>query len=328
MSPDRRDEVIATAERDGDRAAPPPPACARRLEGLPAGRAAQDRAARRARRPRGRPSSRRPEGRMSEPAPRAAAATAAVHQRRRPATLGDSGRPGGARRGAVSLRGLARRRRGARHRARWPSRRSGACRRPTSTSATPTTSATRSRGCGCSRASTSAPRCAASSASPRTGPVLLVGNHSGGNMTVDTGRVHARLQHLLRGRAALLPAGPQPGALDARPRLPAQVRHGGRQPGERRQGARVGRRAARLPGRRLRGAPAHLGVRARGLRRPQGLPAAGAQARRADRPGGLGRRPGDGALPHARRGARQAAAARHACSGSRCCRSRSRCPGG
>ena len=46
-------------------------------------------------------------------------------------------------------------------------RRSGACPPRTSTSATPTTSARRCRGCGCSRASTSAPRCAASRTSRR-----------------------------------------------------------------------------------------------------------------------------------------------------------------
>ena len=37
---------------------------------------------------------------------------------------------------------------------------------------------------------------------PEEGPVLLVGNHSGGNVTPDTLSVHARLLHLLRGRAA------------------------------------------------------------------------------------------------------------------------------
>ena len=55
--------------------------------------------------------------------------------------------------------------------------------------------------------------------------MLLVGNHSGGNLTPDTPRLHARVQHLLRRRAALLPARPQPRAGDAGPRLAAQVRH-------------------------------------------------------------------------------------------------------
>jgi 1-acyl-sn-glycerol-3-phosphate acyltransferase len=43
---------------------------------------------------------------------------------------------------------------------------------------------------------------------PDQGPVLLVGNHSGGNMTPDTVVFTARLQHLLRRRAELLPASP------------------------------------------------------------------------------------------------------------------------
>ena len=64
--------------------------------------------------------------------------------------------------------------------------------------------------------------------------MLLVGNHSGGNLTPGHRRLHARLRHLLRRRAALLPARPQPRALDAGARLPAQVRHGRRNAGERR----------------------------------------------------------------------------------------------
>ena len=59
---------------------------------------------------------------------------------------------------------------------------------------------------------------------PEEGPVLLVGNHSGGNVTPDTLRLHAGVQHLLRRGAALLPARPQPRAVDAGPRLAAQVR--------------------------------------------------------------------------------------------------------
>ena len=50
-------------------------------------------------------------------------------------------------------------------------------------------------------------------------------------------------------------------------------------------------------------------------------------AGRADRPGGHDRRPGDGALPQPRRLAGEAAPAPTACCASRCCRSRSRCPG-
>ena len=92
-------------------------------------------------------------------------------------------------------------------------------------------------------------------------------------------RLHARLQHLLRRRAALPPARPQPRPVGARARLPAQVRDGRGHAGQRRAGARPGRRPARLPGRRLRGPPAVLGVGRRGLRRPQGLhPARQAEA--------------------------------------------------
>src|SRR5215208_3248747 len=67
---------------------------------------------------------------------------------------------------------------------------------------------------------------------PEDGPVLLVGNHSGGNLTRHS-RVHAGVQHLLRRRAPLPPARPQPRAVDARPWDAPQVRHGGRHPGER-----------------------------------------------------------------------------------------------
>ena len=141
--------------------------------------------------------------------------------------------------------------------------------------------------------------------------MLLVGNHSGGNMTAGHGRLHARLQHLLRRRAALLPAGPQPRALDARASAScASTARWRPRPANAAKALESGRRAARLPGRRLRGAPAELGVRAGRLRRPQGLHPARARARRADRAGGVGRRPGDGALPQPRRAARQAAAAR------------------
>ena len=53
---------------------------------------------------------------------------------------------------------------------------------------------------------------------PEDGPVLLVGNHTGGNMAPEVIVLPARLLDLLRGRAALLPARPQP-----RPRLPVRA---------------------------------------------------------------------------------------------------------
>ena len=53
---------------------------------------------------------------------------------------------------------------------------------------------------------------------PDEGPVLLVGNHSGGNMIPDTMVFTVAFTHLLRGRARLLPARAQPRAVAARPR--------------------------------------------------------------------------------------------------------------
>ena len=129
--------------------------------------------------------------------------------------------------------------------------------------------------------------------------------------------VHARLLHLLRGRAALLPARPQPGAgLPGGPD-PAPVRHRRGLARERSAGARRRRRPARLPGRRLGGAPPDLGAKQGRLRGPQGIHPAGARRRRADRPGGLDRRPGDGALPQPRRPAGASPARRPRCCASR-----------
>ena len=94
---------------------------------------------------------------------------------------------------------------------------------------------------------------------PEDGPVLLVGNHSGGNLTPDTTvftlafcayfgveRPFYQLAH------NLVLSMPGPG-------LPAQVRHRRRVARERAEGAAAGRGAARLPGRRLRGPPARAG---------------------------------------------------------------------
>ena len=163
---------------------------------------------------------------------------------------------------------------------------------------------------------------------PEDGPVLLVGNHSGGNVTPDTTVFTLAYLRLLRRRAPLLPAGPQPGALDARPVLPAQVRHGGRLALQRPEGAVGRRRAARLPGRRLGGPPAHAGPQPGRLQPPQGVHPAGPRARRPARPRGVDRRPGDRAVPQPRRPPGAAVRPRPACSGSRSCRSRWPCPGG
>ena len=98
---------------------------------------------------------------------------------------------------------------------------------------------------------------------PRGGPGADGGQPLGRQPDARHARLHARVHHLLRRRAALLPARPQPRAGDARARLPAQVRHRRRLARERRPGARPRRRAARLPGRRLRGAPPLVGDRRR-----------------------------------------------------------------
>ena len=106
--------------------------------------------------------------------------------------------------------------------------------------------------------------------------MLLVGNHSGGNLTPDTHvftlafstyfGVERRFHQLAHNLVLSMP-----GLGHA-----AQVRHGGGHAAERRARARRGRRAARLPGRRLRGAPADPGSRPRststGARASSGWP--------------------------------------------------------
>ena len=135
---------------------------------------------------------------------------------------------------------------------------------------------------------------------PEEGPVLMVGNHSGGNLTPDTQRLHARVQHLLRRRAPLPPARPQPRAVDARPGLAAQVRHGRRH-------------ARRTPSAPSTAAPRCSSTRAATTRSTgpswesatvdfdgrKGFIRLAKQSERPDRAGGVGRRPGDRALPHA-----------------------------
>ena len=185
-------------------------------------------------------------------------------------------------------------------------------RSPTSTSATPTTSARTCPARGCSRASTSAPTSRGLHNIPAEGPVLLVGNHSGGNMTPDTTvftlafttyfGVERRFHQLAHN---LVLAMPGLGFLRKYGTVAAGHENA-------RKALQTGRRGARLPRRRLRGAPAVVGRGQGRLRRPQGLHPARARGGRADRPDRLDRRPGDRALPVARRAARQAAAARQA----------------
>ena len=142
---------------------------------------------------------------------------------------------------------------------------------------------------------------------PEEGPVLLVGNHSGGNITPDTivftlafntyFGVERPFYQLAHNLVLTSPVGP----------VPAEVRHRRRVPGERAQGARLRRRRPRLSGRRLGGEPPDLGGEPDRLRRPQGLHQARPRRGGPDRPDRLRRRPGDGDLPHPRGAARQAA---------------------
>ena len=198
---------------------------------------------------------------------------------------------------------------------RRPSRRSGACPRPTSTSATPTTSARPCRGLWMLASLYFRGRGARPREHSGGGPGAARGQPLGREHDARHERVHARLQHLLRRGAALLPAGPQPGALDARARLPAQVRHGGRHAGERR--ARRSSSGAALlvyPGgdyevhRPDAGSPRRVDFGGRKgflrLALEHDVPIV---------PGGVGRRPGDGALPH------RAARAWPGCCGSTAC---------
>ena len=115
---------------------------------------------------------------------------------------------------------------------------------------------------------------------PEEGPVLLVGNHSGGNLTPDTDGLHARLQHLLRRRAAPSTSSPTtscsrcPGCRSCASTGPSPPRTSNA-----RKALAGRRRRARLPRRRLRGPPPELGGRPRRLRRAQGLHPARARRR-------------------------------------------------
>ena len=87
---------------------------------------------------------------------------------------------------------------------------------PTSTSATPTTSARACRACGCCARCTSAARCAGSATCPRRAAGAARRQPLRRQPHAGHDRLHARLLDLLRGRARLPPARPQPRALAAR----------------------------------------------------------------------------------------------------------------
>ena len=82
-------------------------------------------------------------------------------------------------------------------------------------------------------ACTSAARCAGSATCPRTGPVLLVGNHSGGNLTPDTTVFTLAFSTYFGVERAFYQLAHNLVLSLSRPRVPAQVRDGRRVAGER-----------------------------------------------------------------------------------------------
>ena len=78
--------------------------------------------------------------------------------------------------------------------------------------------------------------------------MLLVGNHSGGNLTPDTLVFTLAFSTYFGVERRFLPARPQPRAVDARARLPAQVRHGRRVAGERERALESGAALLVYPG--------------------------------------------------------------------------------
>jgi len=144
---------------------------------------------------------------------------------------------------------------------------------------------------------------------PKTKPVLLVGNHSGGTLIADT---------FVFSEAFYRHFGPERRfhqlAHDLVFKLPGLRAMLSRLPGEHATRARAALRSARLPRRRSRDLPALVGVQPDRLRRAHGLCQAGARDRHADRPRGGDRRPGDRPLPRSRRAPRLGTTARPAVS--------------
>ena len=149
---------------------------------------------------------------------------------------------------------------------------------------------------------------------PEEGPVLLVGNHSGGNLTPDTGVFTLAFSRLLRRRARASTSSPTTSSCRCRGwRSCASTAPSPRRARTPRRRWQPARRCSSTPAATTR-STARLGAQQGRLRRAQGLHPPRARARRADRPRRLDRRPGDLALPLARRDAGQAAAARQGCS--------------
>ena len=144
--------------------------------------------------------------------------------------------------------------------------------------------------------------------------MLLVGNHSGGNMHARHDRLHARLltyfgverpfYQLAHNLVLASPVGPDPAPLRHRRRLARERAQGARR---RRGGARLSRAAT---GRSTARAGSATGSTSPGRK---GFIRLALDAGRADRPGGLDRRPGDGALPQPRRLARASSCGSTSC---------------
>ena len=194
-------------------------------------------------------------------------------------------------------------------------RRRPRARPPTSTSATPTTSARRSRGCGCSRSLYFRGEVRGLGNVPEEGPVLLVGNHSGGNLTPDTTVFTLAFSPT---SASSAPSTSSPTTSCCRSRASSFLRKYGTvaaSHGERAKALEAGAAVLVYPGGDYEVHRPIVGAPPGGLRRPQGLHPARARAGRADRAGRRGRRAGDGAVPLARRARWPARSAWTGCSG-------------
>ena len=148
-------------------------------------------------------------------------------------------------------------------------------------------------------------------ADPGRGPGAAGGQPLGRQPDARHRRVHAGLQHLLRRRAALLPAGPQPGAVDARAWAScASTARWRPRPHNADKALDSGAALLVYPGgdyevHRPSWERAKVDFGGR-----KGFIRLALEQGRADRAGGVGRRPGDGAVPQPRRGPGQAAAPR------------------
>ena len=141
---------------------------------------------------------------------------------------------------------------------------------------------------------------------PEEGPVLLVGNHTGGNMAPEVivlplafstyFGVERPFYQLAHNLVLASPLGPFLRRYGA---MAASHEHAKR-------ALRSGAAVLVFPGGDWEVHRPELGGQQGRPRRPQGVHQAGARRGRADRPGGHDRRPGDGALPQPRRLAREA----------------------